>query len=156
MPLTVETGAVVAEADSYVTLDAYRSYGAARGWTIGSDEAADEANLRRAFDGINRLWTYLGEELSSDQEGAFPRDAWSGIPRKVQHAQCELAHLIQEGLDPFATIGANTTKETVKVGPISIGGGESLPVGRPRLVAVEGLLASFLAAGTCQMKVQRG
>lgn len=155
MALTVETGAVVAEADSYVTLDAYRSYGAARGWTIGADDAVEEANLRRAFDGINRLWSYLGEEVSSEQEGAFPRDAWSGIPRRVVHAQCELAYLIQAGLDPFATLGASTSKESVKIGPISIGG-EMQPESRPRLVAVEGLLAPYVAAGACQMKVLRG
>lgn len=155
MVLTVETGAIVAGADSYVSLAVYQAYGAARGWTMGADDTADEVNLRRAFDGINRLWSYLGELESSDQPGAFPRSLWDGVPRKVQDAQCELAYLIQGGLDPFATIDSSATSETIKVGPISIGG-DSLPTGRPRLVAVEGLLLPYLGAGPGQVHMVRG
>jgi hypothetical protein len=155
MALTVETGIGLAAADSYVTLAAYQAYGAARGWTLGADDAADEVNLRRAFDGINRLWSYLGGAEAEDQAGAFPRTLWTGVPQRVQDAQCELAYLMQGGLDPFATIDSSATSETIKVGPISIGG-ESLPTGRPRIVAVEGLLRPYLGAGPGQVRVLRG
>lgn len=155
MALTVETGDIVAGADSYVSLATYQAYADARGWTLGADDAADEVNLRRAFDGINRLWAYLGEAETNDQAGAFPRTLWTGIPQRVHDAQCELAHLIQSGLDPFATIESNSTSETIKVGPISIGG-DTLPTGRPRVVAVEGLLRPFIGAGPGQVRVLRG
>lgn len=153
--LTVEDGTGLAAADSYVELADYQAYGTARGWTPGADDAADEVNLRRAFDGINRLWSFLGEAETDDQAGAFPRTLWTGIPQRVQDAQCELAYLVQGGLDPFATIDSSATSETIKVGPISIGG-ESLPTGRPRIVAVEGLLRPYLGTGPGQVRVLRG
>lgn len=155
MTLNVETGDIVAGADTYVALATYQAYGAARGWTMASDDAADEVNLRRAFDGINRLWSYMGDQHSDEQRGAFPRSLWTGIPQRVQDAQCELAHLIQGGLDPFATIESNNTSETIKVGPISIGG-DTLPTGRPRIVAVEGLLRPYIGTGASQMRLVRG
>lgn len=155
MTLTVEDGTGLAAADSYVTLAAYQAYGAARGWTLGADGAADEVSLRRAFDGINRLWSYLGEAETDDQAGAFPRTLWTAVPQRVKDAQCELAYLVQGGLDPFATIDSSSTGETLKVGPITIGG-DSLPTGRPRIVAVEGLLGPYLGAGPGQVRMLRG
>jgi hypothetical protein len=155
MALAVETGIGLAAADSYVSLADYRAYGTARGWTLGADDAADEVNLRRAFDGINRLWDYLGEAKTDDQAGVFPRTLWTGVPQRVKDAQCELAYLVQGGLDPFATIDSSSTGETIKVGPITIAG-DSLPTGRPRIVAVEGLLRPYLGAGPGQVRVMRG
>jgi hypothetical protein len=155
MALTVEDGNGLSAADSYVELADYQAYGTGRGWTLGSDDAADEVNLRRAFDGINRLWDYLGEAETDDQAGAFPRTLWTGVPQRVQDAQCELAYLLQGGLDPFATIDSSSTGETIKVGPITIGG-DSLPTGRPRIVAVEGLLRPYLGAGPGQVRMLRG
>ena len=155
MSLTVENGDVVEGADSYVALADYRVYCEARGWAIAVDDATDEANLRRAFDAINRLWRYLGSPQTDEQSGAFPRTHWSGVPRRVKDAQCELAHLIQAGLNPFATIETSVTGETIKIGPISIGG-DSMPTGRPRIVAVEGLLAPYLGAGPGQVRMVRG
>lgn len=155
MTLTPEDGTGLAAADSYVTLAAYQAYGAARGWTLGADDPADEVNLRRAFDGINRLWSYLGAAETDEQAGAFPRTLWTGVPQRVKDAQCELAYLVQGGLDPFATIDSSATSETIKVGPISIGG-DSLPTGRPRVVAVEGLLRPYLGAGPGQVRMLRG
>lgn len=155
MSLTVETDDIVANADSYVTLDAYQAYGAARGWTLGDDDAADEINLRRAFDGINRNWTYRGVPNDADQVGAWPRSIAEGIPQRVKDAQCELAYQIQGGLNVFATIGSSTTASMIKVGPITIED-ETLPTSKPRVVAVDGLLRPYLAAGTGQIKMVRG
>ncbi|MFY0682612.1 MAG: hypothetical protein JXR13_18715 [Thalassovita sp.] len=154
MTLVVETGEAEAGADSYVALAAYQTYGINRGWDLAGDDA-DEVNLRRAFDGLNRLWIYLGAALSSTQVGAFPRTLWDGIPQQIKDAQCELAFQIQGGLDPFVTIANSPTSESIKIGPISIGG-ESLPIGKPQIVAVEGLLRPFLGAGAGQAQVLRG
>ena len=155
MALTVEDGTGIAAADSYVALAAYQAYGAARGWALGANDAADEVNLRRAFDGINRLWDYLGETETDEQAGAFPRTLWTGIPKRVKDAQCELAYLVQGGLDLFPTIAAATTGETTKIGPITLSE-TTLPAGKDRILAVEGLLRPYLGAGPGQVRVMRG
>lgn len=155
MTLTVEDGTGLAAADSYVTLAAYQAYGAARGWTLGADDAADEVSLRRAFDGINRLWAYLGEAETDDQAGAFPRTLWAGVPGRVKDAQCELAYQVQGGLDVFATITSSKTMERKKVGPIETEV-ETLPTGKPRVEAVTTLLRPYLGAGAGQIALLRG
>lgn len=154
MSMVVEDGSIVTGADSYVTLTAYQSYGAARGWTLGDDDAEDEINLRRAFDSINRSWSYLGHRESADQVGAWPRTICDGIPQAIKDAQCELAYLIQGGLDPFATISESSTSSTIKVGPITIDE-ETTPTGKPRIVAVEGLLKPYLRAGAGMTSLSR-
>lgn len=153
--LTIETGDIVEGADSYVTLTAYQAYGAARGWTLGDSDAADEINLRRSFDGINRNWTYRGTPLEADQVGAWPRSIAEGIPQRVKDAQCELAYQVQGGLDVFATITSSKTSEMIKVGPITLED-EGLPTGRPRVVAVDSLLRPYLGAGAGQIALMRG
>ena len=155
MALTVEDGTIVANADSYIALADYQAYGVARGWTLGDDDAADEINLRRAFDGINRNWTYRGSPLTDTQTGAFPRTGVDGIPQRIKDAQCELAYQVQGGLDLFATIEGSTTSEMIKVGPITIDE-ETLPTGRPRVVAVDSLLRPYLGAGAGQIALMRG
>lgn len=163
MALIVETGAVVANADSYVTLAAYQAYGAARGWTLGADDAADEVNLRRGYDTLNRNWTYIGYEVDViDQTGAFPRYISTGryeteipadsIPKDVQDAQCELAYLIQGGADPFATYEGAVAR--AKAGPVEVEyvGGKT----KPRFTAVEGLLRRYLEVGAGQANMVRG
>lgn len=166
MTLTVETGAIVENADSYVTLAVYQAYGTARGWTLGDADADDEVNLRRAFDALNRKWEYRGEPVDEDtQVGAFPRyiiksrfeyvTPANEIPQKIKDAQCELAYLIQSGLDVFSTISKSTTKDFIKVGPITIDE-ETLPTGGERVRAVEGLLRPFLKAGAGQIALARG
>jgi len=156
MALIIEDGTgTVASADSYVTLAEYQAYGSARGWTLGSDETADEINLRRAFDGINRNWTYRGTPLDAYQPGAWPRSISEGIPQRIKDAQSELAYQVQGGLDLFATIEGSTTSEMIKVGPITIDE-ETLPTGKARVMSVEGLLRPYLAAGAGQTLMVRG
>ena len=167
MALTVEDGSIVAGADSYVTLAEYQAYGADRGWTLGDDDAADEIVLRRGFDGINRLWDYRGIQVDDEaQAGEWPRyieyDRFEyetppdGIPPKVKQAQMELAHVIQGGVDPFATVTGVVASTRAKAGPVetetTYQGGKSTP----RLVAIEGLLRPYLAVGYGQARAVRG
>lgn len=152
MALVVEDGTGLAAADSYVGLADYTSYATLRGWAV--DAAKDEIRLRRAFDALNRNYSYAGAVLRSDQAGAFPRRA-VGVPRAIKHAQCELAQLIAEGLDPFKTVEQVKTSERVKVGPIE----EAVTMqamAEPRLTAVEGLLRPYLATGAGQTRMVRG
>lgn len=161
MSLTVEDGTVVSGADSYVTLSAYQAYGAALGWALGDTDAADEINLRRAFQTVNRQWSYLGVKADEGQAGEFPRYIAESntnsdeIPQEVMDAQCELAFLIQGGLDPFATVSGVVASTKAKAGPVEtettyLGG-----LSTSRIVAVEGLLRPYLASGRGQVVLRR-
>lgn len=154
MTLTVEAGTGNMDADSYVTLADYQAYGAAIGWTLGADDAADEINLRRAFQTINRKWRYMGIAKSDVQAGAFPRSLWDGIPQAIKDAQCELAYLIQGGADPYRTVGA-TTAETVTVGPITLSS-DTTPSGGAVLAEVAALLSPYIGHGAGQVRMVRG
>ncbi|QDP65867.1 MAG: hypothetical protein Unbinned7865contig1001_66 [Prokaryotic dsDNA virus sp.] len=164
--ITVEDGTIVAGANSYVSLDTYESYAEQRGWTTAVDDEDDKASLVRAFDAINRNWEYKGEEVDlENQVGKFPRyiikNRWEyvtpadEVPQKVQDAQCELAYLIQAGLDPFATVEGVIAAERVKAGPVESETEYQGGYSRPRLVAVEGLLGPYLIAGRGQRQLMR-
>jgi hypothetical protein len=151
--------------DSYGTLAAYEAYGAAMGWVLTGSEAKQEANLRKAAAINDRKNTFIGLQQYQYQARAFPRlindlvNDWpvnpDTIPQDIIYAQFEMAHLIQGGLDPFATIESSATSESIKVGPITIAG-DTLPTGTPRVVAVEGLLAGYILGGVGQVKLVRG
>lgn len=163
MTLTVEDGSIVAGADSYVTLAQYEAYGAARGWTLRDTDENNEIDLRRAFDAINRNYSYIGVEVDeAEQVGAWPRYivkdrfeyvvAANTIPADIQNAQMEMAYLIKGGLDPFATLNGVVAKAVA--GPVEVEylGGQ----GRPSLTAINGLLRPYLLAGEGQARLVRG
>lgn len=148
MALTIEDGTGLATADTYVLEADYIAYAALRGWVLSG---VNEINLRRAFDGINRYWRYSGSVLVETQAGQFPRLGKTAVPRAISDAQCELAYLVQAGLDLFATISPSVgggATERVKVGPIEIeekgGTGGDSGSGVINVVAVTGLLRPFL------------
>lgn len=154
--LVIEDGSIVAGADSYVTVLEYQTYAAARGWVTGEDDAADEVVLRRAFDAINRNWQYRGATMAADQAGAWPRTIEAGIPQRVKYAQSEMAHLIQGGADPMATITGTASRVKAKAGPVEteteyLGG-----LASARYTAVDGLLRPYLLAGAGQIQLMRG
>ncbi len=99
------------------------------------------------------------------QARAWPRlvndlvDGWpidpDTIPTDIINAQFEVAYLLQGGLDPFATIETSATSESIKVGPITISG-DNLPTSTPRIVAIEGLLRSYIRGGQGMANMVRG
>lgn len=151
--------------DSYGTLAEYQNYATSQGWTLAVADTANEVNLRRAAAYLDRKHRFVGMQQYQFQALAWPRlvgdlvNGWpinpDTIPADVKHAQFEVAFLLQGGLDPFATIEASTTAERIKIGPITLDE-ETMPTGRPRIVAVEGLLLPYLAAGPGQVRVVRG
>lgn len=152
-------------ADSYATLAEYQAYGAAQGWTLAGTDAADEVNLRRSAAYIDRNHSFIGMQQYQFQARDWPRlvnqlvDDWpidpDTVPQAIKDAQCELAYLIQGGLDPFATVEGVVRSEGSEVGPvkesITYAGGKA----RPRLVAIEGLLRPYLATGAGQSRMVR-
>lgn len=150
--------------DSYGTLAQYTAQAALYGWALAGTDAENEINLRRAAASLDRQHSFIGRSQYQFQALEWPRvdcgyiDGWpinpDSIPQDIIAAQFELAYLIQGGLDPFATIASFKTSETITVGPITIGE-QSLPSGKPRLVAIEGLLRDYIKAGAGQIALRR-
>lgn len=103
MALTVETGAVVVGAESYVSVaeaDTYWSYRNNGTWAAATP-AAKEAALREAAQFLDTSYKWSGSLVSSTQVLLWPRVvgtdksgrtiASTSIPSPIKAAQCELA-----------------------------------------------------------------
>lgn len=102
MPLIVENGAGLPNADSYASLAEFRAYWSARNnaAAIAATDPQVEAALRTAFDYLNAAFTFQGQPTDVAQSGAFPRIGLASgngyfpsnaIPRAVFLAQLTLA-----------------------------------------------------------------
>lgn len=153
------------EADSYGTLAAYTAYSTALGRTLDGTDAANEVNLRKGVLFLDRKFSFIGSQQYQFQALSWPRlvrdlvDDFpvnpDTIPSDVIKAQFEMAFLFQSGIDPFASIETSATRESIKVGPITISD-DTLPTSTPRIVAVEGLLRQYIIGGVGQISLRRG
>jgi len=110
MALTVETGAGISGADSYVSRADYIAYAATVGVTI-ADAAAADVELIKAAQFIDRHESNLqGYRTTRDQAMSFPRvgvivDSWywnsNEIPRQVILAQYAFALDVNAGIDLY-------------------------------------------------------
>lgn len=154
-------------ADSYITLAEWQEYWTNRGidLTQHGHDSTHEANLRRAADYIDRKHGFIGLKQYQFQARSWPRlvpdlvNDWpvdpDTIPQDIKDAQAEIAYLLHEGLDPFATITSQSTGEMIKVGPITIDS-ETTPTTTPRIVAIEGLLRPYTKNGAGRVSLVRG
>ena len=71
--MTLDTTIGGTDADSYGTLAAYETYAAGNGWTLAETDEANEANLRRAAQGMDRKSRFLGIQQYQFQARAWPR-----------------------------------------------------------------------------------
>lgn len=158
-----------ASSDSYITLVEWQDYWLARGidLTAHGHDSSHENNLRRAVDYIDRKHSFVGYKQYQTQALSWPRvttlyvDGWpvnaDTIPQDIKDAQAEIAYLIHEGLDPFATVTTGATKSTTaKAGPVETSTEYFNGRETPRLVAAEGLLAPYIGHGGGQVRVLRG
>lgn len=140
MALTVETGAIVAGANSYASRAAAATYHADRGnvaWaTLAAAgpalEAAQDALLLRAAELLDRSFAWRGSIASETQamrwprEGATDRDgreiAADAIPTAIVAAQCELALLLAAGAGVGGAAGsiAAGPMKRVKAGSVEV------------------------------------
>jgi hypothetical protein len=163
MALDTTIGGVTA--DSYGTLAGYESYAIDQGFTLEATEALNEINLRKAAKFLDRKYMFIGSQQYQFQQLAWPRlvndlvNDWpvnpDSIPQKIIYAQFEVAYILQGGIEPFATIVNSSTSESIKVGPITIDS-ETLPTGKPRIVAVDGLLLGYIRGGPGMVSMRRG
>lgn len=168
MPLTVEDGSGLSNADSYISVadaDTYHaSQGAPSGWT-GAD-AVKEAALRQATAyldnvyGLRWVGSRINQTMSLDwpRYGVIDRDGFevvaTAVPVEVENATAYVALKVLEGdtLVPDVDAGANAVAESVTVGPISVSSSYSGEVTTaPRYPKVEQLLRDLIqSAGTLQ------
>ena len=124
--LIVETGQIVAGADSFAAAADRVTYAANFGRTIPGTEAAQEALLLRAYLQMDAL-PWKGDLVSLEQTGSWPRYnvqrggfviASNTIPAQVKAGQMALAAEIHADdlSDPETKVGAI---ESEKVGPIT-------------------------------------
>lgn len=157
MALTIETGAIVAGADSYVSAADATTYHVARGnatWT-GTDAVKEAALLKAAayLDGHYRN-RWKGDRVEpATQPMEWPRygvcvsnaggiflDS-NVIPQRLKDAQCELA-LIALSADLAPSVSAGVKREKVDVLETEYFAGA--PVGTTVYTAVNNLLADLL------------
>lgn len=168
MPLIIETGSIVPNADSYVTRAEYITYAASRGVTVADTEATD-VTLRKAAQFIDSHEANLkGVRVSRDQSMAFPRIIseaiegcyWSSteIPRQVILAQLNIALDMEAGIDPYnppvnpnrATI-AERVEGAVSVQYANSGGVQKLG----RSSAATALMSSLLKRNGLSIALER-
>lgn len=126
MTITVETGAVVAGANSYVSLADARAYAASRGVTLSATDATLEPMVIKAMDFIeSHSAQFVGERTTRDQPLSWPRTGavveswkWSSteIPRQIINATLAVVLEVNDGADPFNPPAATlpTIKERVE------------------------------------------
>lgn len=116
MTLVVEDGTGKADAESYVTVSAFKTWATNRGYVLPSADVEIESLLRKGCDFIERK-LFVGEQEFAAQALAFPRlvedvnfsEATTGIPNKLKTAQMLLA---MESMNGALTAAARGSKYT--------------------------------------------
>lgn len=109
MPLIVEDGTVVPNADSFLSLVDARALAANYGITLPTDDTDAEIKLRLGYNYLLTQESQLsGQRVSSEQTGIYPRqNAYANcflidsdvIPQEVKLAQLYSTDAINSGLD---------------------------------------------------------
>ena len=119
MAIIVESGTIVAGANSYVSEAELTSYATARGVTL---TGTPESLLIKAMDYVETQ-PFIGTKLTRDQPLQWPRsgvviDGWSyppsEIPDELKTAQMTVALAIDEGNDPLAPVSPAIKRKRVK------------------------------------------
>lgn len=118
--LVIETGAVVAGADSFVTAAEFVTYAANRSVTISTTLATQEGFLRKAMTFITgQRQLFQGRKVNEAQTLQWPRsnviaDDYAvdsaTIPQDLKDAQCELGIALHQGIE---VMPSNTGKEVI-------------------------------------------
>lgn len=120
MALTVETGAIVTGADSYISVADFEAYNTARGYTL---TGTAEQLLLRAMLYVEQL-SFKGLKKTKAQTLQWPRldvmiDGYylesDEIPQQLVDLQCEVALAIDGGDDPLGAIDRAVKREKVDV-----------------------------------------
>ena len=154
MALVIEDGSIVANANSYATLAAVRTYALTRGVTLSADDAVLEPQVLRAMDYIeHREDQYVGTIVVGTQALAWPRlnAYWrrielgdDEIPAPLLYGLYELTMAVHAGVNLLPTTTASDYVIRKKVGPMEVEYSDPLSVGiEAMLTAAEGWLSQL-------------
>lgn len=165
MGFTVETGSIVAGANSYVSVASADAYHTDRGntaWT-GAD-SVKQAALIKATDYIEQNYDgrWKGYKVRQDQPLAWPRSEvlvdryyldHEKIPAALTKAVCELAlKSLSSELNPDLERGGAVKREKIDVIEVEYMEGASGRTVRP---VIDGYLKGLIACGPNMVKVNR-
>jgi len=164
MTLTVETGAGVAGADSFVDVSYADAYLSSMGYTIWTPllTAEKEAALRMAARWLDAQ-KYSGERLGYDylawpRVGAMFDSAFSipsdAIPENLKRAQCEAAIRAAQGTLTADTSGGYVTEKRLE--GMTIKYSDMTESQKKRMEVVMDLLAPLMSGAGLGMRVVRG
>ena len=130
MSLIVETGSIVAGADSYISLVDARTMAALYGWALPATDPAAEIALRNGANYVGLFEPEMkGSRVSAEQSLAYPRkDATvfgfdiseTSIPGRLQIAQIAAAVEIGAGLDPRASTDGRVVASEQVTGAVAV------------------------------------
>lgn len=129
MPLIIETGDIIPNANTYVSLTDYIEYALLHGYEIDDTEKA-ETELIKAAQYISSKEALLkGDRVDKDQSLSFPRRnviingfriASNEIPDILKRAQMSLALDIHAGIDPYNPQVSQTVKKERVEGVVEV------------------------------------
>lgn len=168
MSLTIEDGSVVADAESYATVEELRAYASKRAASLPVGDDACEALLIKACDYLQSMEDrFQGMRTAPDQALAWPRDGVfvngrnmpsDEIPADIKSAQMQLAIDAQTvDLQPTINAAAQTgpvIEETVDVLSVKYAQ-PTTQLTASVFAKANGLLAKFYRAGWNSIRVVR-
>lgn len=128
MALVIETGQIIAGANSYATVSDLRNYASLRAASVPAADADCEVLLIKAMDALETQ-DFVGEKVRATQPLKWPR-AWveiecfpipaDEIPLKLIQAQCALA-IEAQAVDLLPTLDINSQGPVIEeiVGPVT-------------------------------------
>lgn len=138
MALTVETGAALANANSFATVAEATTYLTDRGLVALANlptTAAKEACLINASEFVNGAFGWIGVRLTTTQALAWPRARSAtnfrvptGVPTQLKAAVARVAEQIAAGTNMFAAVEAGDVIQSVQAGNVSVTFGASAPM----------------------------
>ena len=162
MAIIVEDGTIVADANSYASVQSFKDYHDARGQSYGtSTDTQIEQALVQATDYVDTRWgtRFLGQRVTSDQSLEWPRlyvfdelgTPIEGIPTKLKYAVNEFALVALTSGSLWVTpstdaSGLRVSKTSKVVGPIEVSTEyqDGVATTRKAIPAGDGLLRSLI------------
>jgi hypothetical protein len=138
MALIVENGTGLTDADSYISLAAFKAYADDRGYDYSAfADQLIEQKLRLGTQYVDTIQRYKAQRLLATQALEFPREElydWSGllvtgVPMRVKHATAELAFRALSG-ELYADLDRGGQVQSESVAGISVTYKDGAPVGR--------------------------
>ncbi len=155
MAIIVETGAIVPNSNSYVTVAELDAFAALRGVTLPTVEADKEVLLIQGTDYTEGFWDqYQGSIVDQVQSLQFPRNfvyingflfASDAIPQDLKNAQMQAA-IESNSTDLTPNTGQNIKKEVVDVIEVEYQDGNG-SLYAPTFPKVDAYLAKLLKVG---------